>query len=51
LMQGNVPEQAEHLKKIIIEQVPEVEVEVGDISSVLAVHAGEGTLAILWYEE
>ena len=51
LMQGNVPEQAEHLKNLIIEQVPEVEVEIGDISSVLAVHAGEGTLAVLWYEE
>jgi DegV family protein with EDD domain len=51
LMQGNVPEQAEHLKKLIIEQVPGVEVEIGDISSVLAVHAGEGTLAVLWYEE
>ena len=51
LMQGNVPEQAEHLKSLINEQVPEIEVEIGDISSVLAVHAGEGTLAVLWYEE
>ena len=51
LMQGNVPEQAENLKKMIIEQVPAMKVEVGDISSVLAVHAGEGTLAILWFED
>jgi len=51
LMQGNVPDQAENLKKMIIEQVPAMEVEIGDISSVLAVHAGEGTLAVLWFEE
>ena len=51
LMQGNVPEQAEHLKNLINDQVPEVEVEIGVISSVLAVHAGEGTIAALWYEE
>ena len=51
LMQGNVPEQAENLKNMIIEQVPGVEVEIGVISSVLAVHAGEGTFAILWYED
>ncbi|MCZ2260333.1 DegV family protein [Sporosarcina sp. G11-34] len=51
LMQGNIPDQAENLKKMIIEQVPAMEVEIGDISSVLAVHAGEGTLAVLWFEE
>lgn len=51
LMQGNVPEQAERLKQMIIEQVPNIEVEIGDISTVLAVHAGEGTLAILWFEK
>ena len=51
LMQGNVPEQAENLKKMITEQVPAMEIEIGDISSVLAVHAGEGTLAILWFED
>ena len=36
---------------MIVEQVPDIEVEIGDISTVLAVHAGEGTLAILWYEK
>lgn len=51
LMQGNIPDQAENLKKMIIEQVPTMKVEIGDISSVLAVHAGEGTLAILWFED
>lgn len=50
MMQGNVLGQAEHLKKLITEQVPDLEVEIGDISSVLAVHAGEGTLAVLWFD-
>jgi DegV family protein with EDD domain len=50
MMQGNIPEQADQLKSLILEQVTGLEVEIGEISSVLAVHAGEGTLAILWYE-
>ena len=50
LMQGNVMEQAVHLKNLLQQQVPDLEVEIGDISSVLAVHAGEGTLAILWFD-
>lgn len=50
LMQGNVLEQAEHLKTLITEQIPDLEVNIGDISSVLAVHAGEGTLAVLWFD-
>jgi len=50
LMQGNVIEQANYLKKLILEQAPGMEVEIGEVSSVLAVHAGEGTLAVLWYD-
>jgi DegV family protein with EDD domain len=50
LMQGNIPDQAEHLKNLIVEQIPNMEVEIGAISTVLAVHAGEGTLALLWFE-
>lgn len=50
LMHGNVLDQAIHLKNLITEQVPGLEVKVGDISTVLAVHAGEGTLAVLWYD-
>lgn len=49
-MQGNVMEQAIQLKQMIAEQVPGIEVEIGDISSTLAVHAGEGTLAVLWFD-
>ena len=50
LLQGNVPQQADDLKELISKQAPNMEVEIGDISSVLAVHAGEGTLAVFWYE-
>lgn len=50
LMHGNVMDQAVHLKKLLTDQVPGLEVEIGDISSTLAVHAGEGTLAVLWFD-
>jgi len=50
LMHGNVMDQAVHLKNLLTEQVPGLEVKIGDISSVLAVHAGEGTLAVLWFD-
>ena len=49
LMQGNVPDQAEELKNLIQAKVPGLEIRIGEISSVLAVHAGEGTMAVLWY--
>ena len=50
LMQGNALETAEQLKALITSQVPDLSVEIGDISSTLAVHAGEGTIAMLWYD-
>lgn len=50
MMQGNVLKQAEELKSMILSQVPGLTVEIGDISSTLAVHAGEGTLAVLWFD-
>ncbi|CAM3138865.1 DegV family protein [Filibacter tadaridae] len=50
LMHGNVMEQALQLKKQITDQLPGLEVEIGDVSSTLAVHAGEGTLAVLWFD-
>lgn len=49
IMHGNAQAQAEHLKKGLIEQLPNLEVEIGNISSTLAVHAGEDTLAVLWF--
>lgn len=49
LMQGNVLSQAEELKNLMQEKAPNLEVRIGEISSVLAVHAGEGTIAALWH--
>lgn len=51
IMHGNVLDQAEHLKNLIIEQAPNVNIEIGELSSILAVHSGEGTLGILWIED
>lgn len=48
IMHGNVLDQAKQLRLSIQEQMPGAMVEIGEISSVLAVHAGEGTLAVLW---
>jgi DegV family protein with EDD domain len=50
LMQGNALDTAEQLRELILRQVPNLSVEIGDISSTLAVHAGEGTIAMLWYD-
>ena len=49
LMHGNVPELAEEIKNLIQSKTPDLEVRIGEISSVLAVHAGEGTIAALWH--
>jgi fatty acid-binding protein DegV len=48
-MHGNVPEQAEEIKNLIQAKTPDLEVRIGEIRSVLAVHAGEGTIAALWH--
>lgn len=50
LMQGHVMNQAKQLEQMIHEKAPNIEIIIGDISSTLAVHAGEGTLAVLWYD-
>ncbi|ADU30530.1 DegV family protein [Evansella cellulosilytica] len=51
IMHGNVLNKANELKAKINETIPNLEVIVGEISSSLAVHAGEGTLAMIWHEE
>lgn len=48
IMHGNVLDEAESLKQDILEIVPEAKILIGDLSSSLAVHAGEGTIALLW---
>lgn len=50
IMHGNVLEQATQLHLSILDSMPNTNVEIGEISSVLAVHAGEGTLAVLWMD-
>lgn len=48
IMHGNVLDEAESLKQDILKIVPGASILVGDLSSSLAVHAGEGTIALLW---
>jgi DegV family protein with EDD domain len=48
IMHGNVLDEAESLKQEILKIVPGAKILVGDLSSSLAVHAGEGTIALLW---
>ena len=49
IMHANALEQAEALKTAILAEAPNLEVVIGEISTSLAVHAGEETLAVLWY--
>ncbi len=51
IMHGNVMEEAQELKTKLNEQMPDLKVFIGDISSSIAVHAGEGTLALVWHNE
>ncbi|WP_156288697.1 DegV family protein [Oceanobacillus salinisoli] len=48
IMHGNELEKAKELEKRIKEEIPGVNTLIGELSSSLAVHAGEGTLAIFW---
>ena len=49
IMHANALTQAESLRDAILLQSPSIKIEIGEISTVLAVHAGEDTLAVLWY--
>lgn len=49
IMHANAIEQAKNLKDAIQLELPSLQVSIGEISSSLAVHAGEETLAVLWY--
>lgn len=48
IMQGNTLNRANELKAMIAQEIPDLKVVIGDISSSLAVHGGEGTMAIFW---
>lgn len=45
---ANAPDKARALKEEIESQVPGLEILIGEISSSLAVHAGEGAMAVFW---
>ena len=49
IMHGNALEKATALKGKIEEVVPGVDVVTGEISSSIAVHAGEGSVALFWH--
>jgi DegV family protein with EDD domain len=51
IMHGNVPAKASELEIDLTNKYPGVRIIVGEISSAIAVHAGEGTLAIIWSNE
>lgn len=50
IMHGNVLGKADELKRLFLEKHPELDILIGEISSTIAVHAGEGTVAILWHK-
>jgi DegV family protein with EDD domain len=51
IMHGNALATAQELKQRIQEGIPGLDIIIGEISSSLAVHAGEGTIAIFWHQE
>ncbi|MFV8829083.1 DegV family protein [Alkalihalobacterium sp. APHAB7] len=48
IMHGNVLEKAVALEKDVKSKFPNMNVVIGEISSTIAAHAGEGTVAIIW---
>lgn len=51
IMHGNVIEEAVQLRQEVLKIIPHARILIGEISSSLAVHAGEGTLALMWRNE
>ena len=49
IMHANAEHQAVDLKEAILQQAPHLQFTIGEISTSLAVHAGEDTIALLWY--
>jgi DegV family protein with EDD domain len=48
IMHGNVRTKAEELAVEVKATYPNIQIVIGEISSTIAAHAGEGTLAIMW---
>ncbi|MHC0035502.1 DegV family protein [Pseudoneobacillus sp. C159] len=51
IMHGNVLSKAEELAKEVRTAFPTMKIFIGEISSTIAAHAGEGTLAIIWNKQ
>ncbi|MCD8508530.1 MAG: DegV family protein [Bacillus sp. (in: Bacteria)] len=51
IMHGNVINKANDLRDKIKEEFPSINIVVGEISSTIAAHAGEGTVALIWHKE
>lgn len=51
IMHGNVIDKALELRKLVEERFPKLDIFVGEISSTIAVHSGEGTLGMIWLNE
>lgn len=49
IMHANAEQQAIDLIEAILQQAPHLQFTIGEISTSLAVHAGEDTVALLWY--
>ncbi|WP_280770032.1 DegV family protein [Salipaludibacillus daqingensis] len=49
IMHGNVIDKAHELRQLVREKYPDLDIFVGEISSSIAVHAGEGTVAMIWH--
>jgi DegV family protein with EDD domain len=48
ILHGNVPERANEIKKELKSKYPSLDIVLGEISSTIAVHAGEGTVGLMW---
>lgn len=51
IMHGNILNKAIELKNEIVKRFPNLDIFIGEISSTIAVHSGEGTLALIWHKE
>ncbi|MBP2242316.1 DegV family protein with EDD domain [Cytobacillus eiseniae] len=51
ILHGNVSEKAKELSAEIKALFPKLDIFIGEISSTIAAHSGEGTLATIWHNE
>ncbi|GGE73161.1 DegV family protein [Priestia taiwanensis] len=49
ILHGNREEDAHYWKAKLLEENPSIQIDIAPISTTISVHAGEGTLAFLWY--